>query len=398
MKILYIAFSCSPVAGSEDRVGWNIPLEASKNNEVYIITKEEQRQYIEPYVKEHPVKMRIYYVDIPSIYKKMFNGFLYSARLNVWHGRALKLAKEICAEEKIDIVHQVTPMEFRAIGDYGSIDGVKYVCGPLGGGEYVPDGLWSYTKGYRSIETIRKVMNVYYRLKYKVTGRFKRCDYYIYANKETRDYVGIGNHIETEMAVDYVLTDMPAKEVSNKCVFLVAGRAIYRKGHRYLFDVLRSLKTDKEFEVRILGDGPDMKYLKSIYDQDEFLQKHVTFVGRVPFTEMKMEYDKANVFLMPSIRETTGSVLLEAMSNGLPIIAMDKFGSGLLVNDSIGWTFGGKTKEDYIKSFADAMLECIEKPSLVSEKGCNMLKESAKYTWAVKVGHFVEAYKSLLKK
>lgn len=397
MKILYIAYSCSPVAGSEDRVGWNIPLVASKRNEVFLITKEEKRKEIEPFMKKYPNNMHIYYVDIPSFYKKIFNGFLYSARLNIWHKKVMALAKELCEKENIDIVHQITPMEFRAIGDYGAITKIKYVCGPLGGGEYVPDGLWDYTKGYRTIETIRKFMNVFYRMKYNITGRFKRCDYFIYANKETCDYVGIGNHIETEMAVDYVLSEVLEKIVSDKCVFLVVGRAIYRKGHRFLFDVLKSLRTDKDFEVRILGNGPDMKYLKSIYEQDDFLQKHVTFVGRIPFTEMKKEYDKANVLLMPSIRETTGSVLLEAMSNGLPIIAMDKFGSGLLVNDSIGWTFGGKTKADYFKSFADAMMECINSPEIVRLKGANMIKESDKYTWLKKVEHFENIYNKLLR-
>lgn len=397
MNILYIAFSCSPIKGSEDRVGWNIPLEASKRHNVIILTKEEQRGEIEPYMKEHKIdSIEIFYVDIPKFYKKIFNGFLYSARLNVWHTRALKVAKKICKEKNIQIVHQLTPMEFRAIGDYGAIPNVKYVCGPLGGGEYVPDGLWGYTKGHRSVEYLRKLMNIYYNLKYKMTGRYNRVDHYIYANKETREYVGRGNHIETEMAVDFVSTIIPEKQDDNKCVFLVAGRVIYRKGHTFLFDAIKAIKAEHDFEIRILGNGPDMPYLTSIYEKDAFLQKHVTFVGRIPFTKMKEEYDKANVFLMPSIRETTGSVLLEAMSNGLPIIAMDRFGSGILLHDDIGWTFGGTTKQDFIDSFAKVMSECIDNPEEVRCKGMNMLKESEKYTWAVKVGHFEQKYKELL--
>lgn len=34
MKILYIAYSCNPYAGSEDKIGWNIPYAACEENEV----------------------------------------------------------------------------------------------------------------------------------------------------------------------------------------------------------------------------------------------------------------------------------------------------------------------------------------------------------------------------
>ena len=147
MNILYIAYSCSPKSGSEEKIGWSIPLESAKSNNVFVITKEEQREKIEQYISENgDVNISFYYVDIPKIYKKVFKGFLYSGRLNVWNKRAVLLAKEICRENNIDIIHQITPIEFRSIGDYGKISDGKFVCGPLGGGEFVPSGLKHYIK------------------------------------------------------------------------------------------------------------------------------------------------------------------------------------------------------------------------------------------------------------
>ena len=35
-NILYIAFSCQPNKGSEEKIGWNIPLESSKINNVFV--------------------------------------------------------------------------------------------------------------------------------------------------------------------------------------------------------------------------------------------------------------------------------------------------------------------------------------------------------------------------
>ena len=113
MNILYIAYSCNPFAGSEDKIGWCVPYESSKTNKVYVITKEEQREPVEKYLQSHPLEnIKFYYVDIPNFYKKIFKGFMYSGRLNVWNRRVLPLAKKISADQKIDVIHQITPNTF----------------------------------------------------------------------------------------------------------------------------------------------------------------------------------------------------------------------------------------------------------------------------------------------
>ena len=96
MNILYIAYSCNPFAGSEDKIGWCVPYESSKTNKVYVITKEEQREPVEKYLQSHPLEnIKFYYVDIPNFYKKIFKGFMYSGRLNVWNRRVLPLANHV---------------------------------------------------------------------------------------------------------------------------------------------------------------------------------------------------------------------------------------------------------------------------------------------------------------
>lgn len=190
MNILYIAYSCNPFAGSEDKIGWCVPYESSKTNKVYVITKEEQREPVEKYLQSHPLEnIKFYYVDIPNFYKKIFKGFMYSGRLNVWNRRVLPLAKKICADQKIDVIHQITPIEFRAIGDYGKIANIKFVCGPLGGGESLPNGLKDYAKGHEIIEVVRSGINRWYRFKLRITGKLNRCDYIMFANKETQEFL-----------------------------------------------------------------------------------------------------------------------------------------------------------------------------------------------------------------
>lgn len=190
MNILYIAYSCDPYAGSEDKTGWNVPLENSKFHNVYVITKEEHRESIDRYLKvNNETNVNFWYVDIPGFYKKIFKGFLYSGRLNIWHRRVYQVAKKICVEKNINIIHQVTPLEFRSIGAYGKIKGNKFVCGPLGGAEYVPFALKEYIGRHKSVEIFRKVVNRFYYIKYMINGRIRACDFLIYANKETKEYL-----------------------------------------------------------------------------------------------------------------------------------------------------------------------------------------------------------------
>ena len=84
----YIAYSCNPFAGSEDKIGWCVPYESSKTNKVYVITKEEQREPVEKYLQSHPLEnIKFYYVDIPNFYKKIFKGFMYSGRQSPFIGK-----------------------------------------------------------------------------------------------------------------------------------------------------------------------------------------------------------------------------------------------------------------------------------------------------------------------
>lgn len=190
LRILYIAYSCNPYNGSEDKIGWNVPLESTARNKVFVLTKEEHRKTITRYLENNPNdNISFYYVDIPNVYKKLFKGFLYSGRLLVWHKRAVKTAKKICTEKNIDIIHQITPVEFRAIGHYWKIDDCKFVVGPIGGAGGMPKALFRYTQRKASVETLRKLINYLCKLQYKLNGKLRKCDYIIYANEETRDYL-----------------------------------------------------------------------------------------------------------------------------------------------------------------------------------------------------------------
>ena len=399
MRILYIAYSCSPVNGSEDAIGWHIPVASAREHTVYVITKEEQRQYIESYAK--PENIRFFYVDIPEIYKRMFKGPLYSGRLNIWNRKAQKMAEEICRSEHIDLIHQITPVEFRSIGNYGRIPGVKFVCGPLGGGESIPKGLRSYAVSHRAMEAGRSLLNRYYRLVYRIFGKLDNCRYLWFANRETRAYL-LGDSEREHVALypeigisRSALQDRAETCKREKFRFLVVGRLVYRKGHALLLDALRQIPLDLEWECLIAGKGPEEKRLRQI-SADYGFSERVRFCGEIPYIQMEELYESADVLVVPSLRETTGTVILEAMAKGLPVVTIKQFGGAVILDNDSGWLYDGHTKEEYTQNLSQALTCCITQPEETVRRGENAAKVAGRYTWEEKMRYYELVYRSII--
>lgn len=187
------------------------------------------------------------------------------------------------------------------------------------------------------------------------------------------------------------------KRANNGCVFLVAGRMIYRKGLDFLLDALIRIPQNLDYQVRIVGDGPELEHLCSRRNDNSNLTKHVYFTGEIPYKDMEKEYAMADVFIMPSIRETTGTVLLEAISKGIPVITINKFGGATLIDENTGWLYNGSDQESYIENLKTAIMECIENPGEVVRRGNNARKKAERYTWQEKNKKYQKIYDELLK-
>lgn len=203
----------------------------------------------------------------------------------------------------------------------------------------------------------------------------------------------------TEVTVDLTDSQVAGKRIESNycCVFLVAGRMIYRKGLDLLLDAVIKIPQDMSYQVRVVGDGPELKSLRAKCKSNSKLLKHLHFMGAVPYTEMEKEYMAANVFIMPSIRETTGTVLLEAMAKGIPIITINKFGGAVLLDNSCAWLYEGESRQDYINNLAECMMQCIENPDDVIRKGVIARSKAEMYTWEEKNKFYQKIYDELLK-
>jgi glycosyltransferase involved in cell wall biosynthesis len=75
-----------------------------------------------------------------------------------------------------------------------------------------------------------------------------------------------------------------------------------------------------ELDVRIVGNGPEGARLRHMVSELG-IERFITWVGDVSIDQLAMEYNRADVFCLPSVQEGFGIVFLEAMAAGKAIIA-----------------------------------------------------------------------------
>jgi glycosyltransferase involved in cell wall biosynthesis len=78
-------------------------------------------------------------------------------------------------------------------------------------------------------------------------------------------------------------------------------------------------------QLAIVGPGRDERYVGSLHSLASQLgiSADVVFVGGVPLEETVRFYQAADVFVYPSLNETFGLPILEAMASGCPVVTSD---------------------------------------------------------------------------
>ena len=116
-----------------------------------------------------------------------------------------------------------------------------------------------------------------------------------------------------------LLQTYPAR--SARFTVLSVGRLYRRKRVGVLLHAAAALRGRiPELEVRIVGDGPCARDLRRLSNHLN-LADSVTWLGDVSRAELAAEYNRADVFCLPSVQEGFGIVLLEAMAAATPVVA-----------------------------------------------------------------------------
>ena len=138
-RILATAYDVNPFKGSESGTGWNFAYQLSLYNHVTLVTRKNNRQEIERYIKENKINcdnLKFEYFDLSKIILKFKKGeFLSFIYFNLW--RLFLAIKYFKRRTSFDVVHSIN---FHAdhVPTFLWILNKPLVWGPLSHNETIP--------------------------------------------------------------------------------------------------------------------------------------------------------------------------------------------------------------------------------------------------------------------
>ncbi|MGZ4089327.1 MAG: glycosyltransferase family 4 protein [Bacteroidia bacterium] len=190
--------------------------------------------------------------------------------------------------------------------------------------------------------------------------------------------------IELSSGVESAIITESIAPTSSKIKFLFLGRYERRKGVEELNIAIQKIQ-DKNFEFHFVGPIPGKKkiHLPNVIYHGEIRDKQ----------QLNLIIKSCDILVCPSWSEGMPNVILEAMANGLAIIATNVGATNILVNTHTGWLI----EQCATKEIESALLSAISSsPTFIDSKktkALNTIKQ--KFVWEKLVVELIQKLKAL---
>jgi glycosyltransferase involved in cell wall biosynthesis len=414
-NILVLAYSISPVRGSEFSVGWNYVEEMSKGHNLIVLygaAGEHLGNFEELEIEFVSESLRsVDFVPVvPSRITTSLNwlnsqGILkYSFYLayRSWHKQAYRKALEIVANKDIDVVHYVCPIGYREPGFLWKID-KPYIWGPVGGLKNRPAHLmWEKNKILGLFTYARNFVNTLQRnYSGRVRKAFARADVVLAATSENAKIIEQNygrkpiylpeNGITAKMLEGQKFVEFKQGEPTR---LIWVGSLDNRKSIDILLKALAKVRT-RFFCLFVLGDGPLRDEMKNLA-LELGLEDNVVWVGRLSRDECNDFYSVAHLHVLTSLDEGNATVIWEAMSFGLPTVAFDHCGMRDVICDSCGVKVQLGGLDTMIRSLSSELDILLNDRDRIRHLSSGVIKCSNRYAWSERVDVWDEIYNSAI--
>jgi glycosyltransferase involved in cell wall biosynthesis len=138
----------------------------------------------------------------------------------------------------------------------------------------------------------------------------------------------------------------------DKVLVLYVSRVAKEKNLEMYFKAIKMLsEINKNFHLLIVGGGPELDYFKNLAKEMK-IDHCVTFAGMIPKGPgVDKIFGASDIFAFPSVTETQGIVIAEAMVSGTAVLAADRMGPKDIVKNNIN----GLLIEPTEKAFSDSL-------------------------------------------
>lgn len=198
-----------------------------------------------------------------------------------------------------------------------------------------------------------------------------------------------GPRDKTEIAAYRSSLDARFPLLAGKRILLFAGRIAEEKDPKFLLPVLSRI-VDRRGDVALVfaGDGPARAHVEASAKR-RGLDGHCVFMGYIPAAELALLYGAATVFVFPSKTETLGLCTIEAMSSGLPVVAVGEMGTA----DVMKGDHGGFMVPNDHEAFAGAVLRLLDDEGLRAAKSEEAIAWSRRYEPDAMIDRILRLYR-----
>jgi glycosyltransferase involved in cell wall biosynthesis len=400
MKLLLSAYACAPDRGSDHAVGWNWATEAHKlGHEIWALASPAHRDSIKRACDENPILNGIHWAfpEVKGWPLKQGIEPKWERTYNLlWQRAALHHARDLQAQVGFDVVHHLTWAGIRAPTFLGALT-APLVIGPIGGGETSPPALRDKIglRG-RILEGIRDLSSSTITMNPVVRPGLARASAIFVTTTDTQNLFGSALRNKTKVFTQLGLPALPGgrppRPPSGAPQLLYAGRLLYWKGiHIAIRAFAEVVKQFPNACFTIVGDGPDRSRLEADVKQNNLLD-NVRFIPRVPQNILFELYCSNDLFLFPSLHDSGGFVVLEALSHGLPVVCLDLGGPKDMVTANSGVVVknNGQNTDQVATAMAREVSRLLESPDKLAALSIGAASRAQEFILAQRIKRFYD--------
>lgn len=384
MKILVSAIACNPYQGSESHFGWSAVQCLAQEHQVHVITSGRNQPDLEKAAAAGLIPPNVHFAYAGKI--KPWHPSRFLARLQSWKEYilftedSLNVAKELHRKEKFDLVQHITYTTPRVGSPMWQL-GIPFVLGPICGNETFPFRIFPVLSPIgAAFELARKSSNVFCRLSPGVRQSIRRADHIFAVTMEAKQLVtalrgsdeGVSQlspGFYSAEKMDAFSRFVPGKNVNGLLRLYAAGNLGGQKCIALAFQALALVKKrGVNFRYHLGASGPEIPHLKKLAARLD-LTKEVLFGSSMSRQDYQQELGDTHIYLLPSMRETVGLTMMEAMLAGAVPIVADNGGPRLTVTGDCGYKIPVSTPGQMAEEIADIIVKIDADRTIIAEKG-----------------------------
>jgi glycosyltransferase involved in cell wall biosynthesis len=383
-------------------VGWHWAVEMGRlGHRVSVLTRLNNRSAIEaalaaPAESGYVNNLEFIYYDLPAWarwWKRKGRGVhLYYL---LWQIFAYRIARKAHRVQGFEVVHHLTFGVVRYPSLMGRL-GIPFVVGPLGGGETTPPLLRrAFPWSSRLREWARDTANFACRYVPLVSAMYRDADVILCRTPDSltclprRHWPRARCMHEIGVRAAPFPSDVMATSVSRSQLRLAyVGRFLHWKGMDIGLRAVAQLhERGIDVSLTMIGQGPEggrWQALAALLN----IEDAITWVPWMKQDELMKTYLTFDALLFPSLHDSGGTVVLEALSHSLPVVCLDLGGPAEIITDNCGVVVRtrGKTVEQVVDTLSRSLYDLTVQPLWRAALRVGARQRAAKFAWPAVVG------------